>query len=269
MMGLAGLRDTGMNRRHRQAKGPRPRRFQYGINRRTGRIFFALSVIAGWAVAPGSLGGGAFGDIPAKVYDYRVVHPVYGDIGSYTNIIEDRGDEISVRNKFRVQVKVLFAVAYEQKGENSELWRAGRIVSFEGKTRKNGKKSAVRGYADGESFIIDGKRGRVVAPANVFPNNPWSTNILTTDTLMGTSSGTLYRVKSTEGAERVIQVDGKPVKTRYFKVDGDAQYEIWFDESGVPVKFTDIGKDTTITYRLARRSVKVAPKVYNSSIVNP
>ena len=83
-----------------------------------------LVVIAGWIAMPATLGIGAWGDVPAKVYTYRVIHPVYGNIGSYTNIIEDRGAEIAVRNKFRVTVKVLFAVAYEQKGDNSELWRS-------------------------------------------------------------------------------------------------------------------------------------------------
>ncbi len=245
------------------------RRTRIGIARWAGRICIALSVIAGWIATPVTLGRGALGDIPAKVYEYRVVHPVYGDIGSYTNIIEDRGAEISVRNKVRVTVKVLFAVAYDQRGENSELWRNGRIVSFEGNMRKNGKKSTVRGYADGEKFIVEGKRGTVEAPANVFPNNPWSTNILATNTLMGTGSGKLYRVRSTKGAEQVIQIDGKHLKTQYFKVEGDAQYEIWFDEAGVPVQFADIGKDTTITYQLARRAATAVPQVYKSSIATP
>lgn len=218
---------------------------------------------------PATLGSGAWGEVPARVYTYRVIHPVYGDIGSYTNIIEDRGTEIAVRNKFRVTVKVLFAVAYEQKGDNNELWRDGRMVSFEGSMRKNGKRTAVRGYADGDKFIIEGTRGKTVAPANVFPNNPWSPKILGTNVLMGTGSGKLYRVRSSEGDERVIEVNGKTVKTRYFTVEGDARYELWFDDSGVPVKFTDISDDTTITYRLTRRSSKTMPRVFKGSMVSP
>lgn len=187
----------------------------------------ALLVVAGWIAMPATLGSGAWGEVPARVYTYRVIHPVYGDIGSYTNIIEDRGTEIAVRNKFRVTVKVLFAVAYEQKGDNNELWRDGRMVSFEGSMRKNGKRTVVRGYADGDKFIIEGTRGKTVAPANVFPNNPWSPKILGTNVLMGTGSGKLYRVRSSEGDERVIEINGKTVKTHYFTVEGDARYELW------------------------------------------
>ena len=230
------------------------------------RVALALLVIAGWLGMPATLGIGAWGDVPAKVYSYRVIHPVYGDIGSYTNVIEDRGDEIAVRNNFRVKVKILFAVAYEQNGDNTELWRDGRMVSFQGSMRKNGKKSALRGYAEGENFIIEGARGKTVAPGSVYPNNPWSPQILGADLLMGTSSGKLYRVRSSDGDERVIEINGERVKTRYFTVDGDARYELWFDEKGVPVKFTDISDDTTITYQLVRQSAEPAHRVLKGSM---
>jgi hypothetical protein len=228
-----------------------------------------LIVMAGWIAMPATVGTGAWGDVPAKVYTYRVIHPVYGDIGTYTNIIEDRGSEISVRNRFRVAVKVLFAVAYEQKGDNKELWRDGRIVSFEGNMQKNGKKSIVSGYAEGDKFIIDAARGRTVAPGNVYPNNPWSPKILGARVLMGTGSGKLYNVKSSEGDERVININGERLKTRYFKVDGDARYELWFDESGVPVKFTDIGDDATITYRLSARTSMPVSRILKGAMVAP
>jgi len=252
------LRKTVVHAHWRQLFGVRP-----------DILRLAAMTIAGWIAMPAALGTGAWGDAPAKVFAYRVIHPVYGDIGSYTNIIEDRGAEISVRNKFRVTVKVLFAVAYDQKGENTELWRNGRIVAFEGNMRKNGKKSVVRGRAEGDSFVIEGTRGRTVAPGTVFPNNPWSPKILETDVLMGTGSGKLYKVWSSPGDERVVEIDGKALKTRYFKVDGDARYELWFDESGVPVKFTDIGEDTTITYQLAERSMKPMPHVIKGAMATP
>lgn len=236
---------------------------------RFGAVRVFLLAFVGWIVMPAAVGGGAWGEVPARVYSYRVIHPIYGDIGSYTNIIENRGTETAVRNKFRVTVKILFAVAYEQKGDNSELWRDGRMVSFEGSMKKNGKKSKIRGYAQGDKFVIEGTRGKVVAPGNVFPNNPWSPKILATNVLMGTGSGKLYRVKSSEGDERVIDVNGKTVKTRYFKVDGDARYELWFDETGVPVKFTDIGDDVTITYRLSRRTTQPIPRILKGGLTSP
>jgi hypothetical protein len=225
----------------------------HGYQKAFGLRFDAVRVLllafVGWIAMPAAVGGGAWGEVPAHVYSYRVIHPIYGDIGSYTNIIENRGTETAVRNKFRVTVKILFAVAYEQKGDNSELWRDGRMVSFEGSMKKNGKRSKIRGYAQGDKFVIEGTRGKVVAPGNVFPNNPW--------------------VKSSEGDERVIDINGKTVKTRYFKVDGDARYELWFDETGVPVKFTDIGDDVTITYRLVRRTTQPIPRILKGGLTSP
>jgi hypothetical protein len=243
--------------------------YQKAFGLRFDAVRVLLLAFVGWIAMPAAVGGGAWGEVPAHVYSYRVIHPIYGDIGSYTNIIENRGTETAVRNKFRVTVKILFAVAYEQKGDNSELWRDGRMVSFEGSMKKNGKRSKIRGYAQGDKFVIEGTRGKVVAPGNVFPNNPWSPKILGTNVLMGTGSGKLYRVKSSEGDERVIDINGKTVKTRYFKVDGDARYELWFDETGVPVKFTDIGDDVTITYRLVRRTIQPIPRILKGGLTSP
>lgn len=268
MIRKAGLLISFRIRQNLRVVGVRARQKTLGLRFSAVRVF--LLAIAGWIAMPATLGVGAWGDVPAQVYKYRVIHPVYGDIGSYTNIIEDRGAEIVVRNKFRVTVKILFAVAFEQKGDNNELWRNGRMVSFEGKMRKNGKKTAVRGYAKGDKFIIESKRGTVVAPSNVFPNNPWSPKILHTDVLMGTGDGKLFRVKSSEGGERAIEVNGKTVKTRYFKVEGDARFELWFNEDGVPVKFSEIDEDdSAITYRLVRRSSKPVPRVLKGSVISP
>jgi hypothetical protein len=53
-------------------------------------------------------------------------------------------------------------------------------------------------------------------------------------------------------------VGGKTVPTEYFKVDGDARYELWFDERGIAVKFTEIDKNGVITFNLVEESVQPA-----------
>src|SRR5258708_12769919 len=44
--------------------------------------------------------------------EYRVKHPTYGDIGSYTNIIERSGDSVRVQTVVRIAVKVFGATPY-------------------------------------------------------------------------------------------------------------------------------------------------------------
>ena len=209
--------------------------------------------------------GSVQGDVPDRVFTYSVHHPIHGEIGSYTNHIKDTGDEVSVRNEIRIVVKILFAVAHAQNGDNTEVWRNGRLVSYQGVTKENGEEIKITGRADGKQFVIETPEGRVEAPAHVSPNNPWSMGILKASVLMGTKSGSLYRVQVTGGEKRTVKVGAREVETRYYKVDGDAQYELWFDDRGIPVKFTDRRENGLITFKLVEDAA-AEPKVIKGSL---
>ncbi len=199
---------------------------------------------------PGVAAAGAPEDGASKVYKYKIHHPVYGVIGTYTNTIQKIGTDVSVRNEVRATVKVLQIIVHDHKSQSVELWRDGRIVSFDGNTKENGKVSKIQGRAEGDKFIVVGPQGKTEAPLSVSPNNPWSPGILNAKVLMSTKSGKLYRVHSTAGEEKVIMLGAKSLKTKYFKVDGDARYDLWFDGAGVPVKFRDLNEDEEITFQI-------------------
>jgi Domain of unknown function (DUF6134) len=218
----------------------------------------------GCAVMPAATGG-VYGDVPEKVYTYTVSHPTHGDIGTYQNIILDDGAQISVRNKIRILVKVLLVVAHREATDSHEVWRSGRLVSFSGVTEENGKKTVITGEAEGAKFHVETPSGPKEAPASVYPNNPWSKAILKAKVLLGTKSGKLYNVHTGAGEPREIKLGDKTVKTEYFRVDGDAKYELWFDSRGVAVKFSEIGENGVITFTLANEAVQPASAAAKAS----
>jgi type II secretory pathway pseudopilin PulG len=219
------------------------------------RILAAAAM--GCAVMPATIGG-VHGDVPEKVYTYTVSHPTHGDIGTYRNSILDDGSQISVRNKIRIQVKVLLVVAHQEATDSHEVWRDGLLVSFSGATEENGKKTVITGEAEGAKFHVETPAGPKEAPASVYPNNPWSKAILKASVLLGTKSGNLYRVHVGAGQPREIKLGDKTVQTQYFRVEGDAKYELWFDNRGIPVKFTEIGENGVITFTLVSEAVQPA-----------
>jgi hypothetical protein len=230
-----------------------------------GRLLAAAA--ASYAVMPAATGG-VHGDVPEKVYSYTVSHPTHGDIGTYRNSIVDDGAQVSVRNEIRVQVKVLLVVAHAEATDSREVWKQGRLVSFSGVTEENGKKTVVTGEADGSKFRVETPAGEKDAPASVYPNNPWSKSILKATVLLGTKSGNLYRVHVGSGEPREIKVGDKTVQTEYFRVDGDAKYELWFDNRGIPVRFTEIGENGVITFSLAAEAVQPAGAAANAKGAN-
>src|SRR5262245_52187362 len=73
-------------------------------------------------------------------YEYHVMHPTYGDIGSYTNYIERGADGVHVQTVARIAVKVLGVTLYRENADRTELWKNGRLVYFHAVTTKNGKR---------------------------------------------------------------------------------------------------------------------------------
>lgn len=216
---------------------------------------------------------GVAADQPAngvsKVYKYTVHHPSHGNIGTYVNTIRKHGAEVVVNNKISISVKFFEFVIHEHNSENTARWRDGRIVSFKGTTRINDETFKVDGYADGEKFIVVGPEGQSVAPSGVFPTNPWSTGILDARVLMGAKSGSLYRVRASAGERKLLKLGSKTVQTKFFKVDGEVKFELWFDESGQAVQFRDLSEDGGVTFQLVQEGDSQNRSVIKGSIAGP
>jgi Family of unknown function (DUF6134) len=195
-----------------------------------------------------------------QIYEYRVVHPVYGDIGTYTNIVQKAGDTTEVESKLDVEVKILGVVMYSEAAERSEHWQNGRLLSFHGVTDMNDRKLEVKGEARGNSFVITSPTGTVVAPANVHPSNPSPANLLNTDTMMSSKTGELFKVRVIGGAVERAMTDGHFGQIRRYEIDSDIRQYVWLDDQGVPVAFRTEDDDTFVDFLLIRYpSGKPAP----------
>lgn len=228
---------------------------------------FLGAMAVGAVLMPASTGG-VHGDVPEKVYTYSIVHPTHGEIGTYTNRIVDSGAQIAVNNEIDVQVKVLLIVAHSEMSRSEEIWKDGRLISLSAETQENGKKSVVTGEADGSKFVVEAPDGQKEAPAGVFPNNPWSKAILKASILLGTKTGKLYKVHAGLKETREIELAGRKVATDYVHVEGDAQYDLWFDERGIAVRFAEFGEHGVITFKLVNESVRPASAAGESAKTN-
>jgi hypothetical protein len=181
-----------------------------------------------------------------------VVHPVYGDIGTYTNIVEKAGDTTDVESKLSVRVKILGVVMYREEAERREHWQSDRLFSFHGVTDTNEEKLEVRGEARGNSFVITSPTGTVVGPANVHPSNPWSANILNTDTMMASKTGKLFKVRVIGGRVEGARAGGNASQIRRYEIDSDTRQYVWLDDQGVPVAFRTVDGKNIIDFLLIR-----------------
>lgn len=191
-----------------------------------------------------------FPGVPAGVYEYTVRHERVGRIGSYTNTVTVNGDETIVETDVKIKAKVLFFTVAREEAERRQVWRHGRLVEFESRTKDGKKETHVTGRAEGDGFAVKGRDEDSVAPADVFPTNPWSMYLVRADVLMGEKSGALHPVQNLETRIETIDFHGESVEARYIMIHADRVQELWYDDRGVPIRFALDHSGDTVTFTL-------------------
>jgi len=195
----------------------------------------ALILFAGAMLGAAVLAAPA--DAAREVYTYRVIHPTYGEIGTYTNTVDRSGDDATIQTELKVAVRKIGIVVYRQEARRAEHWRHDRLMSYESVTVTNGDKLEVRGEARGNGFAITTPSGTVMAPGNVHPSNPWSAMVLKTDYMMSTKTGRLTHVQVKGGQEQPVALAGATMRLRQYEIISDKQQFVWLDSRGTPVAF--------------------------------
>ncbi len=78
--------------------------------------------------------GCARAEAPAGTYRYGIIHPSFGDIGVFTNMITRDGDRVIVATNLEVEVSLLFLVVHRVEAERTQIWRDGRLIGYDSRT---------------------------------------------------------------------------------------------------------------------------------------
>src|SRR5690606_13076348 len=141
------------------------------LHNRIPALAAALALASG-LIAPGVAAERDFPVTPAGTYEYEVRHESLGKIGTYVNEISHEDGGIVVETEVDISAKILFVRVAREKAERRQFWKDGRLVSYKSVTRSGSKEAVTRGRAEGDRFILEGPRGRIEAPAGLFPINP-------------------------------------------------------------------------------------------------
>ncbi len=215
-----------------------------------------LSFVAFVGILAGTIGYAAPGTAAdsgsTEQLHYRVRHSVFGNIGTYTNLVQSIGDMTTVRTTAHFLVTTLGVGLHREDAERTERWRGGRLMSFFGVTKKNGETVQIKGEVSGNDFVITSPLGTFSAPATVQPANPWSTSCLNSTTMMRVDTGKIEKVRVTGGAQTTVAINGATIPTRQYEIDGTTRYKIWFDQNSIPVMFAVDDDSGKITFTLDR-----------------
>ncbi len=212
-----------------------------------GACFAVLMMLFGTAARAGD-------DAPAGVFRYVISHSLHGDVGTFTNSIARNGAETVVDSQLRIAAGVLGIVMRRIEEDRREVWRGGRLITYESCSIDNGERVVTRGLAEGGVFVIVGPDGRAEAAPTLFTTNPWSPGITGATQLMGTKTGELNRVTVTGGKIQIVETGTGKVGARHFMVQGDLEREFWYDRKDVLVRIAFPATDGTNSFVLQHRA---------------
>jgi len=185
--------------------------------------------------------------------DYRATHSVYGDIGTYSNVIETDGDTTTVTTTLDIKVSILGVVAYRRAAHRVETWMGDRLVDFQATSHLNGKAIVLSGAAQGDKFVLTLPNGKASAPASVRVANPWTRNNLNGDTVLSPDDGAIRKARLTDAGEMSVMIQAQNIRVHEYDVAlvGTAKhYQVWFDTMGTPVMFRVFDSDGVCTFTL-------------------
>jgi hypothetical protein len=179
---------------------------------------------------------------PAQAQDgtqtlvFRVDHQIFGHIGTAKIEIDRAGTTTHVTTSIDIRVSVIGLTLHRMTGGWREVWENGQLASFTGAITTNGNAHWVRVVLDGSRVVVETREGRVYAPRDLQPANPWSTNFVRAQTVMSPESGRLSKVEIVDLGQSPLGLTREPMPAQHYLVRGEAEQHLYFDQSGTPLK---------------------------------
>ena len=163
---------------------------------------------------------------------YQIHHETYGDIGRHVVTFRCRGDDLVVETDIEVEVNLLVFTVYRRRAHLEEVWRGDRLITYRARTDEDGEIVTTKARVEEDRIVVDGIQGRVAVPLDTVSSHPWNEAVVGRELLFDMKDGGLLRVKVTPAGEELLDLGDGKIKARKYRVSGDLERELWYDESG-------------------------------------
>lgn len=163
-------------------------------------------------------------------------------IGSESYAIARDQGKTTVQVQTNTRVQVLF-LDFHYTHQRTETWQNGQIERLVAQTDDDGTIHKID--ASASRAVIDGADKQF--PGDALPLSLWSTAILNHGALYSIVDGQVYKVSTKDLGEEALTINNKQIKGHHWRLSGDVDRDLWFDNDGLLLKATFERKGYPIT----------------------
>jgi hypothetical protein len=175
-------------------------------------------------------------EAPAS-YRYRIHHQIFGDIGEHRMTVARAGEAIVVEHTAELAVEILGMTAFHRRTRFREVWERDRLVEFAGLIEDNGEPFPVSARAEGDRLVVEGRAGRIEAPAATAPSEPSLERAIRRDWFFDGKTGALLHATVTPAGREPLKIGDQVVEATRYEIAGELEQHVWFDATGAWVQW--------------------------------
>ena len=153
-------------------------------------------------------------------------------IGTMTLDFRREGETTVVETRLEVVVKVLFVTAYRYTQQRTETWSGDRLLSYEVRTDDNGTESRASARLQGDRLVVAREAGPATAPTDAVPATFWNPVTVSRSVLIDVDDATPRKVAAVDQGVETVEVGGRRIAARRWKITGDLERTIWYAAEG-------------------------------------
>ena len=182
-------------------------------------------------------------------------------IGTHVYRFVRDGDRTTVDIRTDINFRLLFIPVYRFRHHSREVWDGDRLTALESETDDNGEPVHLTVRADGAKLTVQGADGPQTIERSAIPASLWHASTLDGRRLLSTVSGGVMETQVEYLGERTLEVHGKPVVTRHYRLSGGYDRELWYGRSndvlvrvrfeavdGSQVEYVPLGETLAVRY---------------------
>ena len=160
-------------------------------------------------------------------------------IGKHIFSFEKSNDQLAVESEINFEIKKLGIVLYKYYVKGKEIYKDGKLVTFNSKTNANGKSKYVNLKLSNNEYDIDGSSFKGKVTTDFLLGTWWNHSIVKSKAQISAVSGRIIHQKVTFLGKETLKIDGKSYKTLHFnfsstdeKLDKNKKLntDVWYEE---------------------------------------